>query len=521
MDKRELSMYRIQDIVTELLRGTAVKQIARMQKVSKNTIKRYRGIVEEILEKQPDITDDISAVMELFKQLKKQKQYSLNFGWLVDNEGLINKLSLESENYIVLYPKLKEYGFQGSYSSLLRYIAKYKAAKEDPVYRIETKPGEYAQVDFGYMGMIYDPDLGREVKTWVFVLVLCYSRHAYYEIVTSQDVETWCHCHIHAFEYFGGVPRVIIPDNLKSGIVKASFTDPLINRSYGDLADHYGFQVDPCLPGTPQHKGKVESGVKYVKNNFRPFRRFSDVQDANRQLKQWNRTVASVRDHGTTRRKPIELFDRYEKDHLGALCTERFEIPVYKQAKVYRDIHIQFNNAYYSVPHELRGSAVVVRGTKTQISIFENEIDVVAVHIPVGRGKRQTNMAHYPPNENSYMKFDTEHCLQQAQAVGENAHRVVKELLHGGPIRNLRGAQNIVRMVKKYSRERVEKACRRAVFFGNYEYHSIKAILEKEMDKQSLLDIEESQENQLNGFYALNIREFLREVSQDGNICSN
>ncbi len=255
-------MYKLQDIVTELLNDTAIKKIARLQKISKNTIKKYRTILNTILENQPEIKDDINAVMEQFKLIRQQNQFSENFGWLEENEELINELSLESDNYIVLYPKLQQHGYTGSYSSLLRYIKKYREKRETPVFRIETKPGEYAQVDFGYMGMIHDDDSGKEIKAWVFVLVLCYSRHAYYEIVKNQDVRTWCRCHIHAFEFFGGVPGVIIPDNLKSGILKASFTDPLINRSYGDLANHYGFQVDPCLPGVPEHKGKVESKNK-------------------------------------------------------------------------------------------------------------------------------------------------------------------------------------------------------------------------------------------------------------------
>jgi len=389
------------------------------------------------------------------------------------------------------------------------------------VYRIETKPGEYAQVDFGYMGKIYDPELEKEIKAWVFVLVLCYSRHAYYEIVKNQDVETWCECHIHAFEYFGGVPGVIIPDNLKSGILKASYTDPLINRSYGDLANHYGFQVDPCIVGTPEHKGKVESGVKYVKNNFRPFRQYKDFSDANRQLKEWNRTVAEVRIHGTTRVQPIELFKTYEKSVLKAVTSERFEIPVYKRLKVYRDIHIQFDYAYYSAPHELRGEYVIARKASNQITIYKNEVNLVAVHTTVSRGKRQTNMNHYPPNEDNYMKNDTNYCLQQAGIIGENTLAVTKELLHGGPIRNLRSAQNIIRMVKKYSHHRVENACKRAVFFGNYSYSSIKSILEKEIDKQGLLYDEKPPQKQLNGFYAYDLKDFLKEITENGNICSN
>lgn len=266
---------------------------------------------------------------------------------------------------------------------------------------------------------------------------------------------------------------------------------------------------------------KAESGVKYVKNNFRPFREFADFQDANQQLWEWNRSVAAVRTHGTTRKQPIGLFQNYEKQLLKPVTAERFEILVYKKCKVYRDIHIQFNKAYYSAPCELRGKYLTVRGTESQITMFDNEIDLVAVHTVVSMGKFQTNMDHYPPNENNYLKNDTEYCLRQAGLIGKNTHKVVKELLQGGPIRNPRGSQNIVRLAARYPRARIEKACERAVFFGNYDYRSIKSILEKEIDKQAVLFTEERAQKQLNGFYAINIQDFLKEMSERGNIRTN
>jgi len=129
-------MYRLKDIVTELLEGAAIKKIARVQKVSKNTIKRYRGLLDTILESQTEIQNDIDAVMEQFKLLREQQRYSDNFGWLEANDELINKLSLQCKNYIVLYPQLQNHGFKGSYSSLLRYINKNKEQKSAPVYRV-------------------------------------------------------------------------------------------------------------------------------------------------------------------------------------------------------------------------------------------------------------------------------------------------------------------------------------------------------------------------------------------------
>jgi len=520
MANRELNMYKLKDAVKALLTGTPIKRIARLQKISKNTVKKYRKILETILTENPEISNNIEKIMTRFSAIRSEERYSENFGWLEVNKELVNHLTGQCDNYIVLIRKLKENGFKGSYSSLLRYISKYKDTREAPVFRIETKPGEYAQVDFGYAGRIYDREKKIVVKAWVFVMVLCYSRDAYYEIVRSQDIKTWCRCHVNAFEYFGGVSKIIIPDNLKSAIIKAAFMDPLANCSYADMAKHYNFQIDPCLPGAPEHKGKVESGVKYVKNNFLPFRTFSNFVDANNQLKEWNRNTARVRIHGTTRQKPEHLFYAYEKQALTAFNPDRFEIPVYKEPKVYRDIHIQLDKAYYSVPFEYRGQRVLARKTESQVAIFNDSYELIAVHMPGSPGRRRTKMEHYPPDEFNYMKYDAQYCMDRAFEIGENTLRIIDELLHGGVIRNLRSAQNIVRMQKKYGKVRLEAACKRAVYFKNYTYGGIKNILEKELDKQSLLFDDEFPDKKLNSGYARNIKVILKEV-QNGDIFPN
>jgi transposase len=520
MANRELDMYKLRDIVEALLSDTPVKRIARQQKISKNTVKKYRSIVESIIKSNPDIKEDLEKIMSCFSKIREEERFSHNFGWLECNHELVNRTSGECKNYIVLIDKLKENGFEGSYSSLLRYIAKHKDMRSEPVFRIETKAGEYAQVDFGFVGQIYDKVKEMLVKAWVFVMVLCYSRDAYYQIVTSQDINNWCRCHINAFLHFGGVPKIIIPDNLKSAIIKAAFMDPLANRSYADLSKHYGFQIDPCLPGTPEHKGKVESGVKYVKNNFLPFRKFSDLTDANNQLKEWNKNKARVRIHGTTREKPEYLFYTYEKKELIELNPDRFEIPVYKTPKVYRDIHIQFDKAYYSVPFTNRGQRVLVRKTDSQVAIFDNLYNLIAVHTPGKPGKRITKIEHYPPNEFNYMRHDSAYCMDKAQEIGENTLLVVNELLNGGVIRNLRSAQNIIRMQKKYGRKRLEEACRRAVFFKNYTYGGVKNILEKQIDKQPLLFTEEYPVKKISSGHARDIKDMLMEVKY-GNVCTD
>jgi hypothetical protein len=510
MDNRELEMYKVEDIINDLLNNIPIKQIARKQKVSKNTIKSYRDKIEVIKLNNANISLSVDNLIEEIRTIRKNEKYSLNFGWLENNKDIVSKFRSKCENIIILHENLAIKGFKGSYSSLIRYVAKNDSNKENPVMRIETKAGEIAQVDFGYAGIIYDELTGKESKAWIFVIVLGFSRDAYYEIVRNQNIQTWCNCHIHAFEHFGGVPKIIIPDNLKSGIIKASFLDPIANKSYADLARHYNFQINPCIPATPEHKGKVESGVKYVKNNFLPLRDFKDFNDANKQLIEWNTNKARIRIHGTTRQKPVELFNKYEKEALTKLNHERFEIPVWKQLKVYRDIHIQLDKGYYSIPYEYRGEFVWVRKTDSQVAVF-HENKLIATHFPIHfPGQRRTNQAHYPANKYKFMQYDSDYCIKKAKEIGESTYNFINKILNEEPIHNLRSAQNIIRLSSKYEIFRLESACAKAILYGNYTYKSIKNILENNLENETDL-FSVKNEISLNSFYARDLKEILQE----------
>ena len=183
---REIDMYRLEDIIREFLKGTAIKTIARQQRISRNTIKKYRNYLKTILDENPDINSEVCKIMDKFHDLRKTERYSKNHGWLNDNNDLVNQLILKCDNYVRLFEVLCERGFDGSYSSLQRYLFKYRESKEKIVFRVETKPGEIAQVDFGYCGMIYDEYQMKEIKAWIFVMVLGFSRDAYYEIVKKS-----------------------------------------------------------------------------------------------------------------------------------------------------------------------------------------------------------------------------------------------------------------------------------------------------------------------------------------------
>ena len=201
----------------------------------------------------------------------------------------------------------RNHGYTGSYSAVRRMVGHLAAERGVAATTIlEFAPADAVQVDFG-AGPVLSVE-GIEVRTWIFVMTLCWSRHQYAEIVLDQTVETWLACHRRAFEWFGGRPARVIIDNAKCAIIRACRYDPAVQRSYAALAEAYGFKIDACPPRDPQKKGVVESGVKYVKKSFVPLRQFRDLADANRQLREWVMQEAGTRTHGTTHEQPLARF---------------------------------------------------------------------------------------------------------------------------------------------------------------------------------------------------------------------
>ena len=221
---------------------------------------------------------------------------------------------------------VREHGYRGSYSSVKRFVHRLRPKTPDVCLRIETPPGREAQVDFGGVGKIRDRATGKLRQAYCFVMTLSYSRHQYAELVFDQKMQTWIGCHRRAFEFFGGVPEEIVIDNLKAAVLKADLDNPTLSVPYTRLARHYGFLVHPCRVRTPEHKGKVENGVRYVQRSFIAGREFVDIKQANRMLLEWVINEAGVRDHGTTHEAPLKRFAEIESSAMIELPAEPFEL---------------------------------------------------------------------------------------------------------------------------------------------------------------------------------------------------
>jgi transposase len=381
---------------------------------------------------------------------------------------------------------VEQHDFAGSYSSIKRFVRRLDPGEPRATLRLEVDPGTEAQVDFGFAGPLLDPERGQVRRAWVFVMTLSYSRHQYAEMVFEQTIDTWLRLHRAAFDFFGGVPRRIVLDNLRAAIVHAALYDPEVQRSYRDFAEHYGFLIAPCRPRTPEHKGKVEQGgVHYVKRNALAGRAFRDLHDGNRHLLRWCVETAGRRVHGTTRRIPLELFDQVERAALLPVPLTSWELTEWKKAKLHPDCHVVFAGAYYSAPHRLIGQRLWVRATAWKVELF-HEHTLVATHRRARPGQRRTLTDHLPPDKVHFLLQTPAWCRTRATEIGAACAVVIETLLGDRPLDRLRSAQGILRLAQRYGAARLEAACARAHAVGEYRYHTIKTILVNALDHQPL-----------------------------------
>jgi len=399
----------------------------------------------------------------------------------------IKKWTSQGIQGTTIYQTLKtKYQFTGSYDCVRRFIQKIKEKNPVTSMPLDFLPGESVQVDFGMGPMITDVHTGEIFKTWIFVMVLSWSRHQYAEIVSNQKVETWLGCHKRAFEFFGGVPNRIIIDNAKCAITKACYYDPTVQRAYAESAEHYGFIISACPPREPKKKGRVESGVKYVKNNFVPLREFRSLSDANMQLRNWVLETAGNRKHGSTYEKPLNRFQETEKYLLTSLPEKPFDVCAWVRVKLHGDCHVQNEKCRYSAPYQLVGQQLWLRSSETSVRIYK-DYEMVAVHPKLTKpGSRHTIDEHLPPNGLAFKMRDPQWCLKQSKIIGYYCHQIISKLFAHKVLDQLRAAQGIVGLKDKFGSARLEAACKRAFAFEAINYHSIKNILNSGIEYQAI-----------------------------------
>ena len=364
--------------------------------------------------------------------------------------------------------------------------------------RQEHLGGDKMFVDYsGKRPHFIDPKTGEVIDVELFVAVLGASSRTYAEATMSQQSHDFIQSHVRGFEYFGGVPRALVPDCLKSGVIKADRYEPIIQRTYAEMARHYGTAVLPARPAKPKDKAKVERGVQIVQRwilaRLRNETFFS--------LDALNVRIAVLLEEVNARRMRVydasrnELFERVEKSALLPLPQDRFTYAEWKRVKVNRlDYHVDVEGHYYSAPHTMAGEEVEARVTAITIELYQHNERFTSHLRSSARGRHTTKAEHMPKAHQKHLEWTPARITHWAASMGPHTKALVEAILADRPHPEMgyRSCLGILRLGKKF-RERLEPACARALLGGARSYKSVASILKLGLDRLPLPPVPEPQ----------------------------
>ena len=375
-----------------------------------------------------------------------------------------------------------EHGFEGAYNSVKRFTRKLRG-KPLPFRRMECEPGQEAQVDFGRGARILTPD-GHRRYPHIFRIVLSHSRKAYSEAVWKQTTDNYIRALENAFRYFGGVPETLVIDNLRAAVTQADWYEPDIVPKVEAFCRHYGTVILPSRPYMPRHKGKVESSVKYVKNNALKGRVFASIEEQNTFLANWEQNVADTRIHGTTRKQVRKSFEEVERPVLKTLPTEYF--PAFHEGKrsVHWDGHVEVDRAYYSVPPEHVGTHVWVRWDTRTLRIYTSSFEQIAMHAKRPAGMFSTDKSHIDSRKICIVEKGADNLLQRAERIGANTGKWAASVLEMRGVQGMRVVQGLVSLAKKHSWKEMETACGHALSGHSLRLRTVRQLIKRNREEE-------------------------------------
>jgi transposase len=390
------------------------------------------------------------------------------------HDAIVEKLDTGLSLQRIWQDLVEEYGYGGSYESIKRYARRLERPHR-AVGIYHSAPGEEAQVDFFRGAPTFRAETGQWKRPWVFRMTLCHSRHGYEEAVWDQKLETFLRLHENAFNDFGGTPRIIRQDNLKAAVVRACFYDPDSNDVYLAFAAHWGFTPLPIRPRTPRENGKQERSGGYVKDNALKGRRFDSLEEHNEFLRRWNRTIARLRIHGTTRRQVWTHF--LETDRQALLPPAQEPFPLFESATrtVHDDGHVEVKGAFYPAPLHLLHRQVRVRWDRHLVRLYDQDI-LVAVHHRISPGQFAPRPGASRHETTSTQRAFAEKLLGRCERVGPELLQWAQDAIRERGVRAYRVIQGVLRLTRTHPREQLLYAVGRATENRLFRYKDIQRL---------------------------------------------
>lgn len=467
------------------------RQIARSCSISVSTVHEYlkRAESAKLQWPLPDGWNDTHLEAALYPSLeaKLQPQKSApDFAAIHEQLRTHRHVTLQ-----LLWEEYREINPDGyRYSRFCELYQRWRK-KLDVVMRQEHKAGEKAFIDWaGSTVPIYDRTTGAVWQASLFVAALGASSYTWAEATRDQQMESWLQAHMHAFEFWGGVPALAVPDNTKTGVSKAHRYDPDLNPTYHNFAVHYGFGIIPARPYKPRDKAVVENAVQVAQRWILAalrHRKFFSLEEANQAI----RELLHRLNHRPFRKRDgsrASVFESLDKPALRSLPGDGFDMSQWSRARVNIDYHVAFDDNLYSVPYNLVHELVEIRSTPLTVEILHKGARVASHVRSRGRGNAITNNEHRPKSHQAHLEWPPSRMVQWAQKIGPFTAQLFERMMADKPHPEMgyRGCLGVIRLARKYSHSRMEGAAERALLTGACRYRSIESILKNSLDRQPL-----------------------------------
>ncbi|MDV2474370.1 IS21 family transposase [Rhodococcus zopfii] len=497
---REISVNEIREVLrlwlgTAALPAPGLRTIADHAGVDRKTVRRYVDAAQSAGLTRDDTAADIDdeLIAAVVDTVRPDRPHGHGAAWeqLIPHEEQITRwVAGDGEQKPLTITKIEvllaRQGCVVPYRTLHRFATERCGfgRKDLTVRVVDGDPGVECQVDFGYLGMLTDPEDGRARKVHALIFTAVYSRHMFVWLTYSQTLAAVIAGCEAAWKFFGGAFAVLIPDNLKPVVTAADPITPHFSDGWLDYSSHVGFVTDPARIRSPKDKPRVERTVQYVRGNFWAGERFTDLAEAQDAVVRWCSTTAGMRIHGTTCARPLDIFDAAEQPMLLPMPAI-YDVPIFKDVKVHRDFHAEVGRALYSLPQQWIGSTLSVRAD-TELVKFYHRGTLVKIHPRKPAGGRSTDRADLPEHKSDYALRDVTSliakCTAYGPSIGIYAERILDDPL---PWTRIRSVYRLQGLVRRYGGERVEQACSLSLDLDVVSVTKIASMLERATEKTS------------------------------------
>jgi transposase len=481
---REVAVTEIREVLRGWLSGTGLRRVAEQAGVDRKTARRYveaaagAGLVRDGGMSQ--LTDELVGQVAQAVRPARPGGHGLAWGQLEACHAEIEALVIQGLSVVKIGVLLERRGVVVPYRTLHRYcVEQCGFGRTAATVRVaDGEPGAECQLDFGYLGLLGDPVTGQRRKVHALIFTACYSRHMFVWLTFSQTLTALIAGCDAAWEFFGGVFKVLIPDNASAIVADADAVNPRFTTGWLDYAQHCGFATDAARVRSPEDKPRVERAVQYVRGNFFAGENFASLAAAQALAVAWCKGTAGMRIHGTIQARPAEVFAASE---AAALLPRpaAYDVPLFSTVKVHRDFHVEIGRALYSAPKEYLGSRLDARADSALVKLYHRG-QLVKTHPRAEPGRRVTDPADLPEHKTVYAMRDVASLAAAARRHGDNVGIYAERLLDTDlPWTKMRQVYRLLGLVRRYGPGPVDLACQRALDLDVVSVTKIASMLEK------------------------------------------